>query len=233
MIQLANSPMKNVVALAANDQLPLEVVLQQCNDNEHLNPISNYAAWAMCLQGVYDSRTDKPTVDQLAGAIYQVWSAALDRPSMTNALLSIKLGSAPAFAPADVYVQVDMLYPITISMVIDTTATRASGYAQLTVTDDNGDPGQGSNELTVNARTGNTLVWTARAATGADTVQLLEFVSTGGTHLFATPSEPSKQPDGTFKGQIDKPGFEVYHFVFTINNQPQQYQWDPYIRVTQ
>jgi hypothetical protein len=225
------STMESVKALAGQQELPLQTVLQQCNDNENLNPVDNFTAWSHCLQGVYDVRTSKPSISELGDAMYQVWSSVLVRSAMTNALLVIKNGSTPAFQPANVYIEVDKYYPITLSIVIDTTATMARNSAIVTVTDDNGDPQQGSNEITVNAKVGNTLIWSARSTNGTDTIQLKQFIRSSGVDLFPN-GEPSLQGNGTFQGTLNKVGYEVYHFAFTINNGPTQYQWDPFIRST-
>lgn len=207
---------------------PLLVVLQQCNDNEHLNPMNDYTAWKTCLQGVYDTRQIKPTALEYANAIYAVWSANLTRTIFTNVLLGI----TPAYNPSDVYSSVNINYPITVTIIVDTTQTIQTGNAVVQVTDDNGDPSQGSNELAINVKVGNTIIWRAVSQSGGDSIQLTTFDVRGGVQLF-TNGGPQKNADGTWQGVIAITGTEVYAFDLTINNSTRTYTWDPYIYSTQ
>lgn len=222
-----SNTMKNVRALAANDQLPLETVFLQCYDTEHLSPENNYDAWDKCLKEVYSTRNPKPSVTEFGDAMYSVWKdAGLSRAIMIEALKSI-----PDYADKAIYTEVNKYYPITVLMTVDTVQTLKTGNLSnyITVTDDNGDPNQGSNEITVIAKMGSTLAWKAVSINGTDTVHLKQFIKVAGPHLFTT-GEPSLQPDGTFQGTLTTTGLETYRFSMTINNGTTVYSWDPYIQ---
>lgn len=216
--------LKQVRTLAENDQLPLEVVFQQCYDNEHLSPENNYGAWDQCLVEVYNTRDPKPTIEEFGDAMYSIWKdAGLSREIMIKALKSI-----PAYQGTPVYTEVNKFYPITILMTIDTVNTVRTGRLSIIITDDNGDPNQGSNEITVTAKVNTTLVWKGVSKNGTDTVQLKQFIRESNISLFPD-NEPNAQPDGTFKGTLNKKGFETYSFSITINGGGRVYRWDPYI----
>ena len=215
----------HVKHMAEDDQLPLEVVFQQCFDEEHLSPENDYGAWDQCLVAVYNTRNPKPTIQEFGDALYAIWKdAGLSREIMIKALKSI-----PAYRDTEIYSEVNKFYPITLLMTVDTVNTVKNGRLFITITDDNGDPNQGSNEITVTAKVNTTLVWKAVSTNGTDTVHLKQFIRESSTNLFPA-NEPSIQPDGTFKGTLDKPGFETYSFAITINNGSRVYRWDPYIR---
>lgn len=208
--------------------LPLTTVLQQCNDNEHLNPTKDYNLWVECLQEVYETRTTKPTAAEFGDAIYSVWNVNLTRNIFSTALLGI----TPSYNQLDVYTNVNKYYPITITIIVDTDLTIQTNCAQVSVIDDNGDPNQGCNELAVNAKLGNTIIWKAISKSGGDTINLIEFMVRGGNQLFSN-GEPAKQGDGTWKGTLTTVGEEVYAFNLTINASLVVYTWDPYIYCTQ
>jgi hypothetical protein len=223
-----SNTMNKVKALAANGQLPLSDVFQQCYDEEHLSPKNNYDAWDTCLKEVYSVRNPKPSVAEFGDAMYNVWKDAggLTRTIMINALKSI----ADYTNDSAIYTEVNKYYPITVLMTIDTTRVLSSGYlsSNIVITDDNGDPNQGSNEIRVTAKVKTKLIWKAVAKNGTDTIQLKEFKIRRGQDLFTAP-EPNLQADGTYKGTLTKVGSETYAYNISINNGSQMYTWDPFI----
>ncbi|CAA9201530.1 AidA/PixA family protein [Flavobacterium collinsii] len=222
-----NDVLRGAVELATNDQLPLEVVFQQCYDNEHLSPENNFGAWDLCLQQVYNTRNPKPGIEEFGDAMYSVWkNAGLSRAIMIKALESI-----PGYTGAPIYTEVNKYYPITVLMTVDTIKTVQTGSLYITITDDNGDPNQGSSEIQVNAKISTIIRWKAVSLNVTDTVHLKQFVVRGGVNLFSA-NEPSLQSDGTFQGTLITTGTEVYSFTITINDGSQQYDWDPYIVCT-
>lgn len=54
----------------------------------------------------------------------------------------------------------------------------------------------------------------------------MDFVFRSGTVLI----NPKLQPDGSWKGWVNKKGQEIYHFKFKIGEHG-PYEWDPYITV--
>lgn len=102
--------LKNVLLSA----IPLQVIFQQCNDNEHLNPSTNKAAWLQCLQEVYVSQNYLPTIAQLADAIYNVWKSNLNAQIFSDALTYFKNQAViQAFTAADIASQVQTYYAFT------------------------------------------------------------------------------------------------------------------------
>ena len=213
------------------DELSLKIVLQQCNDEEHLNPEKDFEKWKDCLQTIYIGRSSKPNVNDFGSAIYAVWKTKLTRDIFSNALLDIQMGDKPVYTSKAVYSKTNKYYPITITIQVDTTnyvIGKRDNSISVNVFDDNGDPNQGSNELQVNAQLGNTLIWKAISKSGKDTIHLIEFISNNAVNLFSGKG-PYKNGDGTFEGELTKTGTECYTFTFKINDSPDIYRWDPYI----
>lgn len=75
------------------DALPLEVILQQCHDDQHMSPTTNEQAWLDCLQDVYMSEMYTPALAELAAAIYKVWKAEITRSAFSDALNYFKNAS--------------------------------------------------------------------------------------------------------------------------------------------
>lgn len=104
---------------AQSNQLPLDVVLQQCHDEEHLSPTRDEAAWLACLQEVYVSFNYGPTVAQFGDAIQTVWAQELSKQTFADALANFRDASGqPAFSAAAVADEVARFY-LSTCLVLD------------------------------------------------------------------------------------------------------------------
>jgi len=222
----------NGIMTNAKNGLPLVTVFQQCYDPEGFNPQTDYETWDQCLNRVYSVRDPKPSVTEFGDAMYSVWKGegGLSRESMIKALRSLKV-----YSETSIFTEVNKYYPnVNVTITIDNIAEvqKTNNLSKhIHVTDDNADPNQGSNELTITAKVGTTLTWKAVSKSTSDTVHLKKFVRRihpNERHLFPE-NQPSLQLDGTFKGTLNKTGRETYAFHITFNNDPKVYSWDPYI----
>ena len=233
------------ISAIVTSKLPLEVLLQQCNNTNKYDPPTQFGAWLHCLNEVNQGQNYQYTAMDFAKAIPQVWTAPqMDRDILIRGLSGIlNSNGTPAFSTPAVYQAVNTQYPITVSITVDTTAMMAAhsntaggsygNNSYIVATDDNNDPNQGSAEIKVYCNVDNQIRWTAKSKNGTDTVNLTAFVighDPGTINVFGTVN-PVKQPDGSFEGTVKEIGTEVYHYNFTINGGSTTYWWDPYIQV--
>lgn len=113
-------------------------------------------------------------------------------------------------------------------IVVDSLQTVDSGSPKVYMMSDHSseDQQEGGNELNVVAEEGDTIVWRAVPINQTDEIDLMDFVFRSGTVLI----NPKLQPDGSWKGWVNKKGQEIYHFKFKIGEHG-PYEWDPYITV--
>ncbi|WP_062056594.1 AidA/PixA family protein [Aquimarina longa] len=226
------------ISSIVTQNISLTDLLQQCNTINNYNPITDFQPWADCLNNIQKGQNYKYNALQFTEAITKVWTGNLmNRDTLFKGIQNIKTAQGnQAFDNKSIYKSINTQYPITVTFIVDTKKLISSKQSwankYLTATDNNGDPNQGSNEITVNANVGNTLRWVGKSKNGTDTVQLTAFVFRGETNLFGE-NLPSKQSDGSYMGKLVTTGTEVYSFSFTINNVPTTYNWDPYINCSE
>ncbi|MDB4948132.1 MAG: hypothetical protein JWM27_781 [Gemmatimonadetes bacterium] len=110
--------------------------------------------------------------------------------------------------------------------VVDTAAT-VNGTTTVYMLDDNGDPNQGSNELTINCDIGDTINFNVASIIPTWGCVLTAFVPATSPALFVP-----NYVNGVWTGIVNSKGNMTYHFNFTVNGQPGTYNWDPFINVT-
>ena len=230
------------IAPIVTREAPLEVLLQQCNNLNQYDPVTQFGAWTDCLNEVNTGQNYQSNATEWAEAIVKVWETEMTREILLSGIQSlVDQTGGPSFSSPLVYRAVNTVYPITVTILVDTEgllATCDNTKSQMfnagkftTASDDNDDPNQNYNEITVFCKVGNKIRWVAKAKNEVDTVELTKFVHNREKHVFGD-HPPTKQSDGAFEGTVIKAGHECYHYQYTVNNGDTTFTWDPFIMAT-
>ena len=115
---------------------------------------------------------------------------------------------------------------INVLITIDTTSTLA-GLTRVYMESDHAvDTGEGSADLTINAKMGDKIYWRAVAINLSDEVELTAFDFESGKKVI----QPPKQKGDAWVTTVTALGEEDYTFTFSINGKG-SYSWDPHIDI--
>lgn len=121
---------------------------------------------------------------------------------------------------------------VNVICVFDTESTQENGPgtpATVYMISDQGPSaaGQGTSELTVTVNVGDTITWTLSPLVSFMQVSFTAFTQTGGSGVLVTKQLSSTQ----WQAYCEGAGQVVYHFTLKIANDPNSYNWDPYITI--